>query len=277
MAFCKAARLSTMTTQSSSRCLVQCEQEIEGPAPNAERSEGMSSTSDMSVDVDFGPVDEKSDKNETMVDKTKFEMILDVENSPQDQEPEIVENTDIQTDVASTEVEWIECAGQIGSLIMHLSKLKKNLESSAVPNLEGFLVETRDIVACCKEITTNLEQNIDSALGKLHTERTLVTEQDLPDPVSSDPGLRPSSLSDSQRIYLGQLGPQQPVLFNYPKNGDIGSHKQKSFCAAWYSQYPFLEYSIEKDAAFCFVCQMFPEGVGQEQSERNWLDTGVRT
>ncbi len=102
-------------------------------------------------------------------------------------------------------------------------------------------------------------------------------KKNLPDPVSSDPGLRPPSLSDAQRTYLGQLGPQQPVLYNYPRNEDIGSHKQKSFCAAWYSQYPFLEYSIEKDAAFCFVCQMFPEGVGREQSEKNWLDTGVRT
>ena len=95
MVFCKAARLPTMTTQSTNRYLVQSEQEIEGPAPNAERSEGMSSTSDTSVDVDFGLVDEKSEKNDSMVDKTKFEMILNVENSPQDQEPKIVENTDI--------------------------------------------------------------------------------------------------------------------------------------------------------------------------------------
>ena len=56
----------------------------------------------------------------------------------------ILENTDVQTAVLSTEVKWIECAGQIGFLMTHLYKLKKNLESSAVLNLEGFLVETRD-------------------------------------------------------------------------------------------------------------------------------------
>jgi hypothetical protein len=78
-------------------------------------------------------------------------------------------------------------------------------------------------------------------------------KKNLPDPVSSDPGLRPPSLSDAQRTYLGQLGPQQPVLYNYPRNEDIGSHKQKSFCAAWYSQYPFLEYSIKTRLSVLFV------------------------
>ena len=76
---------------------------------------------------------------------------------------------------------------------------------------------------------------------------------------------------------LQQIGPQQPKLFNYPQNEDItSSSKQNRFTAVWFSQYPFLEYNIEKDAAFCYVCQMFPTGIDRERSTQNWSSIGVR-
>ena len=159
----------------------------------------------------------------------------------------------------------------------HLNKLKKDLENSEVPNPEKFLVEAKDMVMCCRDMLIKLEENIGAALAKLQNERPTVTEKDLSEPVPSDPGLRPTPLSDSQRLYLAQLGPQQPILFNYPCKKDITTgHKQNSFCSTWYSQYPFLEYSIEKDAAFCFVCQMFPQGACRHPSEKNWSSIGIR-
>ena len=80
-----------------------------------------------------------------------------------------------------------------------------------------------------------------------------MTECDLPDPVPKDPGLRPPFTAERQRLNLAQIGPQQPKLFNYPQNEDItSSSKQNRFTAVWFSQYPFFEYSIEKDAAFCY-------------------------
>ena len=73
-----------------------------------------------------------------------------------------------------------------------------------------------------------------------------MTECDLSDPVSKDPGLRPPITTERQRLYLAgcmyQIGPQQPKLFNYPQNEDItSSSKQNRFTAVWFSQYPFLK------------------------------------
>ena len=77
--------------------------------------------------------------------------------------------------------------------------------------------------------------------------------------------------------YLAQIGPQLPKLFNYPQDKEVkGNHKQYRFCTALYSQHPFLENSIEKDAVFCFVCQLFPYGPDREWLEQNWCTTVVK-
>lgn len=58
---------------------------------------------------------------------------------------------------------------------------------------------------------------------------------------------------------LGSLlsGPAQPVI-SFPKVVD-GSRK-RSFVAGWYSSYAWLEYSKERDRAFCYPCRLFPMG-----------------
>ena len=54
---------------------------------------------------------------------------------------------------------------------------------------------------------------------------------------------------------LGTLadGPSQPKLTSYPRGGK----KNRSFQATWYSSFPWLEYSVAKDKAFCFACKNF--------------------
>ena len=47
----------------------------------------------------------------------------------------------------------------------------------------------------------------------------------------------------------------QPRHINYPYRS-YGS-KKCSFNSHWYASYPWLEYSVELDAAFCFPCRMF--------------------
>ena len=126
-------------------------------------------------------------------------------------------------------------------------------------------------------MANRLKNSVDLALEKYKEGEVPVTECDLPDPVSKDPGLTPPITTERQWLHLGQIGPQQPKLFNYPQNEDItSSSKQNRFTAVWFSQYPFLEYSIEKDAAFCYVCQMFLTGIDRERSTQSWSSTGVR-
>ena len=50
------------------------------------------------------------------------------------------------------------------------------------------------------------------------------------------------------------MGPIRPVT-DFPKS-DI-SGKDYRFQQRWYEQYDWLEYSMEKDAIFCFYCRIF--------------------
>jgi hypothetical protein len=37
------------------------------------------------------------------------------------------------------------------------------------------------------------------------------------------------------------------------------SGTERRFCHVWFKEYPWIEYSVEKDAAFCFVCYLFKD------------------
>ena len=51
------------------------------------------------------------------------------------------------------------------------------------------------------------------------------------------------------------LGPRQPHGHNFPTR-EIGG-KPRRFVENWFDEYRRLEYSVELDAAFCFVCYLF--------------------
>ena len=72
------------------------------------------------------------------------------------------------------------------------------------------------------------------------------------------------------------LGPCQPRLAQYPVNDKIPGGKQCRFSSLWFAQYPHLEYSVSKDAAFCFVCFLFPIGPMRDATKNVWSQ-GVRT
>jgi hypothetical protein len=76
-----------------------------------------------------------------------------------------------------------------------------------------------------------------------------------------DPGLRkpidemhPNIRDDAKREYI-LLGPCQPIGHTYPRRKISG--RCRSFLEKWYTNHPWLEYSIKKDAAFCFYCYLF--------------------
>ena len=51
--------------------------------------------------------------------------------------------------------------------------------------------------------------------------------------------------------YLSR-GRNRLIGHNFPKGPD-----RRSFLDAWYAKYDWLEYSVEKKAAFCFHCFLF--------------------
>lgn len=68
-----------------------------------------------------------------------------------------------------------------------------------------------------------------------------------------------------------QEQPVQPVLNAYPctKFGD----RERCFNSNWYSKYEWLEYSIVKDAAFCYPCRFFAHG---SRAEDRFLTHGYK-
>ena len=74
-----------------------------------------------------------------------------------------------------------------------------------------------------------------------------------PQPRSSERDRAPSDVAATP----AQM-PCQPTANTFPTTL-IGS-KQRSFNSEWYRSYSWLEYSLERDAAFCYPCRMFNEG-----------------
>lgn len=134
-----------------------------------------------------------------------------------------------------------------------MTDLKQNTKKCIVPSHKNYLIDEKEAEIACKKMAMRLQKSVNLALVKYKEAEVLVAESDLPDPVLKNPELTPLITTKRQRLCLAQIGQQQQNLFNYQHDEAItSSSKQSRFTAVWFSQYPFLEFSIEKDAAFCF-------------------------
>jgi hypothetical protein len=80
-----------------------------------------------------------------------------------------------------------------------------------------------------------------------------------PDHIITDPGLRipidqfhVDIRSDVRRAYIAK-GPTQPTGYNFSKT------ENRRFQEKWFKKHPWLEYSVEKDKAYCFYCYLFKQ------------------
>jgi hypothetical protein len=81
------------------------------------------------------------------------------------------------------------------------------------------------------------------------------------DDIVADPGLRkpidefPHEIrDDAKRAYL-QMGPCQPFGHTFPRTA--GNSQTRGFVESWFKQFDWLEYSVQKDVAYCFYCFLF--------------------
>ncbi|KAK8940884.1 hypothetical protein KSP39_PZI009869 [Platanthera zijinensis] len=98
---------------------------------------------------------------------------------------------------------------------------------------------------------------------------------------ASDPGLRcrisdyPINDRDDVRRYYLLKGPCQPKTHEFPRT-IIGNISRK-FNPAWFEHFPsWLEYSIEKDAAFCLFCYLFKQEMGQQSGGDSFVIDGFK-
>ncbi|KAK9740787.1 hypothetical protein RND81_03G060100 [Saponaria officinalis] len=131
-------------------------------------------------------------------------------------------------------------------------------------NLLGFLKRKEPKCAT----TSIAEDHIPEPSPPIHEHNTLRTHQieneDLIFSLERDPGLQApmwhhpmEKRNEIRRAYL-KLKPYQPILRNFPYSGPEGH--RRSFQSSWYKKFPdWLEYSLSKDAAFCFLCYLFAD------------------
>ncbi|XP_021803306.1 zinc finger MYM-type protein 1-like, partial [Prunus avium] len=92
-----------------------------------------------------------------------------------------------------------------------------------------------------------------------------------------DPGLRPqidtflpNERDNVRRAYI-MLGPCQPKLDEYPSHFE--GNQMRRFNGSWYKQFPWLEYSVHYDKAFCFPCFLF----NIDRSHKAFTQDGFRS
>ena len=94
-----------------------------------------------------------------------------------------------------------------------------------------------------------------------------------------DPGLRKNIMDYPQnernpvrRAYILR-GPCQPKTHDFPQR-QVGGLRR--FSVNWFKKWDWLEYSVEKDAAFCFVCYLFKRDVEINNGGDAFVNGGFR-
>ena len=70
--------------------------------------------------------------------------------------------------------------------------------------------------------------------------------------------------------------PAQPIKARYPST--MFSNISRCFNPAWFKSYQWLEYSVEKDACFCYPCRLFgsASAIGSSRPETAFTSTGFK-
>ncbi|CAH9053650.1 unnamed protein product [Cuscuta epithymum] len=143
--------------------------------------------------------------------------------------------------------------------------------SSNVPNQS---ISSNAIVVASNVRTVRDESNDIRGDKRARTDSTCEWD------IISDPGLRkpineyePRVRDDVMRAYVVK-GACQPLSHKFPKT--LFGKKMRSFRAEWYKNWEWLEYSVSKDAAFCFWCYLFHEVEGRRFGDDVFVRTGFR-
>ncbi|XP_057812334.1 uncharacterized protein LOC131026477 [Salvia miltiorrhiza] len=113
--------------------------------------------------------------------------------------------------------------------------------------------------------------------ANVEVEENVETETNFNEDVR-DPGLRKPidefdiAIRDQVRREYWSMGPCQVVGHTYPKT-EFGT-QLRSFQDVWYQKFVWLEYSVAKDACFCFWCYLFKP---QDKASRYRADAFTKT
>ncbi len=120
----------------------------------------------------------------------------------------------------------------------------------------------------------DVEERDRQETGERHEDST-ETDMSVEEDTGQTQGARRKTIQTENAVRdvsdLGQKcdGPNQVKLSEYPQQRF--RVRKRSFSANWFSHFPWLEYSVSKDAAFCFSCRMFGRNIRHD----NFVSTGV--
>ena len=176
---------------------------------------------------------------------------------------------------------WLTCASELSHLVEDLknaSDVVDKVKSDTCPAVETFLVNVVEITQRICKNASKIRKTSSALLKEIEKKKAsaLIEEEIVVSVPCHDPAERCKVSSLTEKKYLVKLGSHQPKLSVFPQHEDIPPRKQCRFSAVWYSSFPHLEYSISKNAAFCYVCLLFPSGPGREHADAAWPTDGMR-
>ena len=155
-----------------------------------------------------------------------------------------------------------------------LSLVSEATELNPVHVISSYI----ELVGTCNKVIAMLRDAKNFAMAGLEAvENQIEDESEMLENnilIEHDSAKRPSTLTRNQTKYLINLGPRQPKLSVYRRNPAlIKKRKQSSFSQTWFDDYPYLEYSVMENKAYCSVCTIFgKEGYQRERSEKAWIE-----
>ena len=170
-----------------------------------------------------------------------------------------INDSDMSTKSTDTEDELetlsATCARKL-QFVLSVSELARSVENQSN--------ELKKSAKCCLEKIKK-----DKCTGSLSNEKIDIL-------MEHDPEKGGKILSQNEWEFLINIGYYQLKLATFLTNDNIICGEHNRFSHQWYKKYPHLEYSVHDDAAFCFMCCLFPEGIGRVSADNSWTVNGVR-
>ena len=102
---------------------------------------------------------------------------------------------------------------------------------------------------------------LDETVSPMEASRTAMTMASS-SPCESRQSSSTHSYSIVDDIASTPASPPVQLIIIYPATIFCG--KARSFSQAWYNVYPWLEYSVQANACFCYSCRLFGSGPGSK-------------
>jgi hypothetical protein len=136
-------------------------------------------------------------------------------------------------------------------LVVYQGQQNDNVTGTSTIPPEPEVTAERNVIEEDEIVPLNKSNSSDEGIGDMYQ-------------IQHDPGLRVSISSydvndqDSVRRAYIALGPRRPKM----KKNDFPQHEtggMRRFNRKWFNEFNWLEYSVQKDAAYCFVCYLFKD------------------